>query len=170
VLDNIALFSPRAYEEPNAVFRNLAGGKFADVSAQAGADFQVAAAHRGLAYGDLDNDGRLDAVVSVLNGKAEVFHNITQNGNHWLMLQLIGTKSNRMAIGARLKLTTTTGQVQYNHVSTSTGYACSSDPRVHFGLGAATGVKEVQIRWPSGRVQVLHDVGVDRILKITEPD
>jgi enediyne biosynthesis protein E4 len=170
VLDNIELFAPRKYQEPNAIFRNLGDGKFADVTIQAGADFQIPAAHRGLAYGDLDNDGKIDLVVSVLNGPAEIFHNVTQNRNHSLTLQLIGTKSNRMAIGAQLKLTTTDGRVQYNHVSTSTGYACSSDPRVHFGLGASTAVKELEIRWPSGRVQLLRDIVADRLVKITEPN
>ena len=169
VLDNVTLFAPRSYEEPNAVFRNLGDGKFADVSAQAGADFQVAAPHRGLAFGDLDNDGRLDVVISVLNGRAEIFHNITRNRNHWLTLELTGTKSNRMAIGAQLKLTTADGRVQYNHVTTSTGYASSSDPRVHFGLGSSAAIKELEIRWPSGRTQLIHDIGMDRIVKITEP-
>jgi hypothetical protein len=170
VLDNIELFAPRKYQEPNAVFHNLGDGKFLDVTAEAGADFQTPAAHRGLAYGDFDNDGKIDLVVSVLNGRAEVFHNVTQNRNHWLTLQLKGTKSNRMAIGARLKLTAIDGRVQYNHVSTSTGYACSSDPRVHFGLDTALAVKELEIRWPSGRVQLLRDIGVDRLVKVTEPN
>ncbi|MGA8026462.1 MAG: CRTAC1 family protein [Bryobacteraceae bacterium] len=168
VTDNIALFSRRAYEEPNAVFRNLGNGRFRNVSEGAGADFQIPAAHRGLAVGDLDNDGRVDVVMSVLNGQAQVFHNITQNTNHWLLLRLIGTKSNRMGIGARIRVTAADGSVQYNHVTTSTGYASSSDPRVHFGLGSAASAREIEILWPSGIKQTLHDVMADRIFTITE--
>lgn len=170
VIDNVALFAPRTYEEPNAVFRNLGNGKFQNVSASAGPDFRIPAVHRGLAIGDLDNDGRLDAVVSVLNGEAKIFHNTTHNSNHWLALNLTGTRSNRMAIGARIRLTTEDGAVQYNHVTTSTGYACSSDPRVHFGLGASRSASQIEITWPSGIHQVLQNVAGDRIVAITEPD
>jgi hypothetical protein len=119
--------------------------------------------------GDLDNDGRVDAVVSVLNGPAKIFHNTTRNGNHWILLKLRGTESNRMGIGAKIRLTAADGSVQYNHVTTSVGYASSSDSRVHFGLGANTAAKEIQITWPSGIQQVLHDVAADRIAAITEP-
>src|SRR5262249_15132025 len=117
VLDNVALFSNRRYEEPNTVFRNLGRGKFQDVSAQAGADFQKPAAHRGAAFGDLDNDGRMDAVVTVLNGKAQYFHNVTRNANHWILLKLSGTKSNRMGLGAQVRMTAEDGSKQYNQVT-----------------------------------------------------
>ena len=167
--DNIALFSDRRYEEPNSLFRNLGNGKFQNVSALAGASFVTPAAHRGLAVGDLDNDGRLDLVITVLNGKTQIYHNTSANSNHWLLLKLTGTKSNRMAIGASIKLTDANGLVQYNHVTTSTGYACSSDPRVHFGLGRATVAREIKISWPSGIQQILRDVAVDRVLAVTEP-
>jgi hypothetical protein len=168
-IDNVALFAPRQYEEPNAVFRNLGNGKFQNVSATAGESFQRPAAHRGVAFGDLDNDGRIDAVVSVLNGPARVFHNTTRNANHWLLLKLSGTKSNRMGIGAKVRLTASDGSVQYNHVTTSTGYACSSDSRVHFGLGSSASAKEIEIVWPSGIRQTLRDVAADRVIPITEP-
>ena len=169
VLDNVELFSARHKEEPNSVFRNLGNGKFRNVSATAGPDFQIPAVHRGTAFGDLDNDGRIDVVVTVLNGKAQIFHNTSQNGNHWLLLNLRGTKSNRMAIGAKVRLTTSEGLVEYNHVTTSVGYASSSDSRVHFGLGPARSAREIQIIWPSGIHQTLHDVAADRIVPITEP-
>ncbi|MBI5083745.1 MAG: CRTAC1 family protein, partial [Acidobacteria bacterium] len=168
VSDNIALFSSRRHAEPNAVFHNLGNGKFKNVSAAAGESFQIPAVHRGVAFGDLDNDGRVDAVVSVLNGPARVFHNTTRNSNHWLLLKLSGTKSNRMGLGAKVRLTAG-GAVQYNHATASTGYASSSDPRVHFGLGAAATTSEIQIEWPSGMRQTLKDVPADRVLTVTEP-
>ena len=104
-----------------------------------------------------------------MNGPAEVWHNTSPNSNHWLLLNLHGTKSNRMGIGAKVRLTAADGSVQYNHVTTSVGYACSSDPRVHFGLGASASAKEIDIVWPSGIHQVLRDVAADRIVQITEP-
>lgn len=167
--ENVHLFSPRTFEEPNSVFHNLRNGRFENASATAGSDFQVPAGHRGLGLGDLDNDGRMDAVVTVLNGQAEIFHNTTQNSNHWILLKLSGTESNRMGIGAKIRVTTADGLVQYNHVTTSVGYASSSDSRVHFGLGANAAAKEIEINWPSGVRQVLHDVAADRVVAVTEP-
>ena len=169
VLDNIAEFSNRKYEEPNAVFRNLGNGKFQDVSAEAGPDFQKAAAHRGVAFGDIDNDGRIDAVVSVLNGPVKCFHNISKNNNHWILLKLTGKKSNRMAIGAQIRITGEDGAQQYNEVTTAVGYACASDSRVHFGLGASKTIREIDIKWPSRIHQVLHNVAADQVLAIDEP-
>jgi hypothetical protein len=168
VLDNIAMFSNRSYEEPNTIFRNLGNGKFQDVSPEAGPDFQAPAAHRGAAFGDLDNDGRIDAVVTVLNGRARYYHNISPNANHWILLELSGTKSNRMGIGARIRITAVDGSSQYNHVTTAVGYACSSDSRVHFGLGASKRIREIEISWPSGIRQVLRDVPADQVLKVEE--
>ncbi len=170
VQDTIAKYSPRKYEEPATIFRNLGNGRFQNVSGTAGPAFANASVHRGLASGDLDNDGRMDAVVSVLNlGPAKIFRNTTQNANHWLLLKLTGTKSNRMGIGAKIRVTAADGSVQHNHVTTSTGYACSSDSRVHFGLGASATAKEIEIVWPSGIRQVLQDAKADRIIPVTEP-
>ena len=132
VMDNISELNPaRRYEEPNTIFRNLGNGKFADVTATSGAT-AAEGAHRGVAFGDLDNDGRIDAVVSVLNGPTKIFHNVSVTGNHWIILKLTGTKSNRMGIGAQIKLTAEDGSKQWNEVTTAVGYASSSDPRVHF--------------------------------------
>lgn len=169
VIDNVALFTHRQYGEPNTVFRNVGNGKFQDVTSTAGSAFQTAAVNRGAAFGDLDNDGRMDVVVNVLNGKAKVFHNTTRNENHWVLLKLNGVKSNRMGIGAQVRLTAADGSRQYNHVTTSTGYASSSDSRVHFGLGTSRVAKEIQIVWPSGIQQALRDVDVDRVIEISEP-
>jgi hypothetical protein len=165
----VRLFSPRKFEEPNAVFRNLQNGRFQNVSATAGPDFQTPGGHRGVAFGDIDNDGRMDAVVTVLNGEAKIFHNTTQNGNHWISLKLVGVKSNRMGLGARVRITTDAG-VQYNHATTSVGYASSSDARVHFGLGPSKVVNEIDIVWPSRIHQVLHNVAADQVLTVTEKE
>jgi hypothetical protein len=170
VMDNITeQVASRRYPEPNTIFRNLGNGKFDDISASAGPDFQLEAAHRGVAFGDLDNDGRIDAIVTVLGGPMKYFHSVSTGANHWLALNLVGTKSNRMGIGAQIHLTTPDGQQQWNEVTTAVGYASSSDPRVHFGLGKNTKVKEIEIRWPSGTKQVLTDVAGNQILKVVEP-
>ena len=169
VLDNIAQFSNRLYEEPNSVFRNLGNGKFQDVSGQAGTDFQVAAAHRGVAFGDMDNDGRIDAVVTVLNGPVKYFHNISKNSNRWILLKLVGKKSNRMGLGAQIRITGEDGAKQYSEATTAVGYACASDSRIHFGLGASKTIREIDIKWPSGIHQVLNSVATDQILTIEEP-
>src|SRR5215470_4821520 len=169
VMDNISLMNPaRKYEEPVTIFRNLGNGKFADVTETSGAT-AAEAPHRGVAFGDLDNDGRIDAVVSVLNGPTKIFHNVSDNSRHWILLKLVGTKSNRMAIGAQIKLTAEDGSKQWNEVTTAVGYASSSDPRVHFGLGSNVKVKEIEIRWPSGVKQVLQDVPANQILNIEQP-
>jgi len=170
VLDNVAEFSSRSYGEPNSIFRNLGGMKFADVSAEAGPALQVSAAHRGAVAGDLFNDGRLDLVVTVLNGKAKVLRNVTENGGNWVTFQLEGRKSNRMGIGAQVKITTEDGASQYDMVSTSGGYGASRDPRAHFGLGRFRSVREVDIRWPSGARQVLKDVEGNAIHRVREPE
>jgi hypothetical protein len=170
VLDNISTLVPeRRYPERNSIFRNLGNGTFEDASAGAGADFHKEAAHRGVAFGDIDNDGHLDAVVTVLNGPVKIFRNVSTDKNHWILLKLAGTKSNRMGIGAQVHITTEDGRSQWNEVTTAIGYASSSDSRVHFGLGSNKHIKAIEIRWPSGIKQALRDQDVDRILTIREP-
>ena len=167
-LDTIELNYPQLhYKEPMLLARNTGHG-FVDVSAQSGAVFQQPWVSRGMAVGDLDNDGRLDAVVSTNGGAAHILHNETATSNHWLTLFLVGHKSNRDGIGAEIKITTSHGP-QYWTVSTSSGYLSSSDKRAHFGLGTDTVVKSLDIRWPSGIVQHLENVKPDQIIKIDEP-
>jgi enediyne biosynthesis protein E4 len=167
-LDTIQLTVPNLrYRETMLLARNN-GKAFVDVSQEAGSVFHQAWVGRGLAIGDIDNDGRLDAVVSGNDGAFYVLHNSTQNPNHWLTLQLIGHKSNRDAIGAEVKLITAKGS-QMATVTTTASYLSSSDKRVHFGLGAEPEVGAIEIRWPSGIRQTLKEVAADQILKIDEP-
>jgi enediyne biosynthesis protein E4 len=155
--------------QADTMFRNSDGRHFEDVSAQLGADFLRMGYQRGSAFGDLNDDGFLDLVVTSLNATPRILLNSGGNGHHWLMVEATGRKSNRDGIGARLKLTTGSGRVLYNHVTTSVGFLSSSDKRVHFGLGAEKTVKAIEIRWPSGAVQTLADVAIDQVLRVTEP-
>jgi tetratricopeptide (TPR) repeat protein len=168
VNDNQELYNEQTYRQANAIFANLGNGNFTDVSATAGESFQTKAAHRGAAFADFNRDGKLDVVTTSLNEPAELWRNESPHDHHWLALQLIGTKSNRDGIGARIKLTTTT--TQFNHATTSVGYASASSRLVHFGLGKETVVKEIEVRWPSGAKQILTNVTVDRILTLPEPN
>jgi hypothetical protein len=168
VMDTIELNYPQLrYREPLLLARNT-GQVFVDISGQSGPVFHEAWASRGMAIGDIDNDGKLDAVVSENGGPAHVLHNETDTQNHWLTLSLVGHKSNRDAIGAEVKITTGQGQQQAT-VTTCGSYLSSGDKRVHFGLGNQSAVKEIRIRWPSGIGQILHDVKSDQILRIDEP-
>jgi hypothetical protein len=154
---------------PNSLFRNEGDGRFEDVSKIAGADFQLPGQYRGVAFADFDNDGRLDAVVTNVNGPARLFHNATPNAGHWLALKLTGTHSNRDGIGATIVVTLPSGRQLYNHCTTSVGYASSSESLVRFGLGKEATAKLVHIQWPSGASQELHDVKADQLLKVREP-
>ncbi|HEX7424052.1 MAG TPA: CRTAC1 family protein [Terriglobales bacterium] len=163
------LSAPRvAVEQPNTVFRNLGGMKFAALTSEAGLTSRPPARHRGSAIGDLNGDGRMDVVVTALKAPAEIWMNESPGTNHWLELKLQGTKSNRDGIGTRIKVVTKSG-TQYDHMSTAAGYASSSAGPVHFGLGPNTSADLVEIRWPSGIVQRLRDVVSDRILTVKEP-
>jgi hypothetical protein len=153
----------------DTMFRNLGGKGFEDVAEQLGEDFVPVGYKRGSAFGDLNGDGFLDIVVTALNERPRILVSSGGNGNHWLMVETRGRRSNRDGIGAKLKLTTTGGRVLHNHVTTSVGFMSSSDRRVHFGLGAEAGIRELEIRWPSGAVQRLTDVPADRVLRVDEP-
>jgi hypothetical protein len=160
-------FPQLRYREPMMLIRNNAG-KFVDASSISRDVFHEAWVGRGMAIGDIDNDGRIDAVVTTNGGAAYVLRNETATGNHWITLRLIGHKSNRDGIGALVKLTTGQGS-QWATVTTSSGYLSSSDPRVHFGMGDSPVASSIEIHWPSGTIQTLKEVRGDCQVQVDEP-
>ncbi|MPZ19295.1 MAG: CRTAC1 family protein [Luteitalea sp.] len=160
--DLVDRFEASAYRQPNSLFRNKRG-TFEDGSSRVGTSFAAAAAaHRGAAFADFNNDGRIDVASSVLGEAPELWENLGPAG-HWLRLELQGTKSNRDGLGARVQIGN-----QVNIMTTAVGYASSSKQGVHFGLGSTTTVDEVTIHWPSGIRQVLSNVKADRVVTVKE--
>jgi enediyne biosynthesis protein E4 len=152
------------YAEEPFLYHNNAKGRFINVSQCVQYGRYVG---RGSAVADLNNDGRLDLVISNLDSKPKVLLNSLKNGNHWITLTLIGTRSNRDAIGARISAFYG-NQRQVAAVRAGSSYLSYSDPRIHFGLGSSTTIDRLEIRWPSGRVQTLTHVGADRFLTVRE--
>src|SRR5580692_3209144 len=167
ILDNSMEVNHKPYPLPNFLYRNLGNMRFRDVSGGAGTGFSVPGAHRGAAFGDLNNDGKIDVVVTVLNGEPQLLMNRSQNHNHWIILKLVGVADNRDGLGTRVKITTANG-VQYNQATTAVGYNSSSDKRVYFGLQNATVVDQIELVWPTGVKQVLNHVTADQILTIVQ--
>ena len=162
-VDNVAANS----KQSDTMFENVGGTRFENVSQSLGPDFNHAGFQRGSAFADLNNDGFMDLVVTSLGERPRIMLN-SGGENHWLTIKAIGHKSNRDGIGTAVKVTTGSGRTLYNHVTTSVGFMSSSDKRVHFGLGAETKIKSVELRWPSGVVQTLENVKPDQILKVEE--
>jgi len=168
ILDNELEVLHRPTLQPNGLVHNNGDFTFTDLSAKAGEAFLEPRAHRGAAFGDLDNDGRIDIVVSTLNDKPQMLMNRTVNGGHWILLKLVGTRDNRDGLGTKVKLVTAES-AQYNEATTAVGFNSSSDKRVHFGLGKATVIDRIELAWPTGVKQVLTNVKVDQVLTIVEP-
>jgi enediyne biosynthesis protein E4 len=161
VNDLVEMFEPARYKEPNSVFRNLGNGTFADESAASGQD--SVRAHRGSAFADLNGDGKIDVVVSCLGEPAEIWENISPDGNNWIILKLEGVRSNRDGIGARIRIGN-----QYNQMTSAVSYASASHAGVHFGLGKMGRIPKIEIRWPSGVLQTLTDVKPNQALLVRE--
>lgn len=168
VLDNIQRYrGDVAYAEPKMMFRNMGRGIFQNVSSQLGPDLQKARVSRGAAVSDFDNDGDLDILVNNNGQAAELLRNDGGNQNHWLQLFLIGTKSNRDAVGAHVRLVAG-DRVLCDQRKGGMSYQSAQDPRLHFGLGENKEIKSVEIRWPSGAVTRLVNLKADQILTIKE--
>jgi enediyne biosynthesis protein E4 len=155
------------YREPKMLQMNQGNGTFCDASDQAGPAIQIPRVSRGLAVGDLFNDGNMDLVVEDLEGSPMILRNMGVPGRHWVSFELAGTKSNRLAIGARVKITAG-GMTQTGDVRSGGSYLSQNDLRVHFGLGAATKIDSVEIYWPSGKVETLKNLAVDKFYSVLE--
>ena len=156
------------YQQPPLLFRNLGERRFENVSAAMGPQFNRPIVARGAAYADYDHDGDLDVIISTNNGPAYLFRNDGGNRNHWLNVRLIGTKSNRSAIGAVVRIESASGK-QWNMVRSGSSYCSQSDLALTFGVGQDTKVTQLQIEWPSGAKQQLSNISVNQFLTIEEP-
>jgi hypothetical protein len=168
VLDNIERYhSDTKYAEPKLMFRNTGRGIFDNVSDQLGPDFVLPRVSRGAAVGDFDNDGDLDILVNNNGQPPQLLRNDGGNANHWLEILLIGTKSNRDGVGARVKLTAG-DLVLYDQRKGGMSYQSAQDPRLHFGLGTRTKIDSIEVTWPSGMITKLANVKANQIIAIQE--
>jgi enediyne biosynthesis protein E4 len=161
------IHSDTSYREARVLYRNLGNGRFEEVSNLAGSAITTASTGRGCAFGDFNNDGCVDVVINNQNAKPSLIKVRRQNHNHWVNIKLVGTKSNRSAIGARLKCVA--GSLsQIDEVRSGGSYLSQNDLRVHFGLGEKTSIDLLEIRWPSGAVDQLHNIAADQFLCVRE--
>ena len=168
VMDNIELLnSSLKYLQPALLLENRAGN-YVDVTSNRGGALSTLRAGRGLALGDIDNDGDIDVLMSNCNQRAVLLRNDGGNRNHWLTIQAVGKNNNRDGIGVKVQLTVGS-KIQRKEIVAGGSYLSSNDRRLHFGLGASTVVERVEIRWPSGTSQVLKEVAADRVLTVEEP-
>jgi hypothetical protein len=154
--------------QEHTLFRGLGNGRFRDVSREAGSVMEERTVARGACFADYMNDGKVDAFLVNLGAEGKLFHNVSTDTGHWIEVKLVGTKSNRDGIGARVEVTAGARRWTAERVA-STGYLSQNDGRLHFGLGAAETVDKLIVHWPSGREQTLEHVSVDRELTVEEP-
>ena len=167
VLDNIHLFHAKTtFAEPKFVFRNL-GGRFENATGLLGPDLARPRVSRAAAFGDYDNDGDIDVLVSNNGQEAELLRNEGGNRRHWLELYLIGTRSNRDGVGATVTLTASDRKL-YNERKGGASYQAAHEPRLHFGLGALDRVDRIEVRWPSGVVDVIPAIPADQVVTVKE--
>ncbi len=156
------------YGQEDQLFENMGGGKFKDISLDLSPYFREENVGRGACMGDYDNDGDLDIYIANLNGQGKFLRNNKGNQANWIMLDLSGVSSNRDGIGCRIKISTGK-QVQTAQKKSTTGYLSQNDSRVHFGLAKAEVIDKIEIKWPSGKYQILEDIKANQILKVKEP-
>ena len=156
------------YGHEDQLFDNVDGEKFVDVSLDRGEYFNKEYVGRGACLGDYDNDGDMDVLIVNLNDHCRFLRNNKGNQNNWLILHLIGTTSNRDGIGARIKISSG-NKVQIAQRKSTTGYLSQNDPRIHFGIAKNETVEKIEIKWPSGKVQVLEDIKANQVLVVKEP-
>jgi len=156
-----------SYKEPKVLYRNLGNGRFEDVSASTGSAMRVENLGRGCAFGDLDNDGDVDVVVNNLDGPPSLLRNDGGNRNNWIMVRCVGTRSNRSAIGTRVKVTSG-GHSQIDEVMSGSSYYSQNDFRLHFGLGRATQAENVELIWPSGLKESFQNLPANRLFVMQE--
>jgi hypothetical protein len=155
------------YEEPRVLYHNLGNGKFEDISETSGPGFTTARSSRGLAVGDLWNDGKMSAVVSNMNEPLSLLVNQVKNGNHWIGIKTVGTKSNRDGIGAKIRVQAG-GRAHVDEVRSGSSFDSNNDMRVHFGLGSTAKVEWLEVRWPNGLTERFEGVGVDGVRTVRE--
>jgi hypothetical protein len=160
-------FKDYPHRSTRLVYRNLGNGRFKDVTAQCGPGVLTPHSSRGCAFGDFDNDGDVDVLIMNMNEPPSLLRNGYIGGNNWIQLKLIGVKSNRSAVGARVRLKAG-GRLQAQELSSQSSYYSHNDPRLHFGLGSSRKADQIEIRWPSGQTEVINDIPSNQMVMIKE--
>jgi hypothetical protein len=168
VIDNVKLYQPNlSYAQKDLLYENV-GGRFRDVSAQAGPALQAERVGRGLAVADFDNDGNLDVAISSVGRPAVLLKNQGTGGGNWIIIRVLGSKSNGFGLGATARVQTSNG-LQVREINNVASYLSANGIPLHVGLGAVKTIQQIEVLWPSGTRQVLKDVAVNQILVIKEP-